>query len=191
MERRELLQYISILTGAALVGGDFFLTGCKRAAENAEMTGMFTTKDVTFFDEVAETILPRTSTPGAKDAQTGAFIATYVSDCYAPDEQDIIKKGMTAINDASQSQYKKTFINISPTQRTELLQKIAAEAKSYNENPLNVDAPPHYFTLYQQLALMGFFTSEPGYTQVWRFEPVPGKYVGCIDYQGETAWANW
>ena len=38
---------------------------------------------------------------------------------------------------------------------------------------------------------MGFFTSEAGYTQVLRFEMVPGAYKGCVDYKkGETALAN-
>jgi hypothetical protein len=39
---------------------------------------------VRFLDEVAETILPETSTPGAKAARTGVFMALMVTDAYTP-----------------------------------------------------------------------------------------------------------
>lgn len=155
------------------------------------MIGLFTKTDIIFLDEIAETIIPRTNTPGAKDAQVGSFMATFVSDCYDEKNQAIIKKAMVDINNTSKTQFKKAFVKITPEQRLELLQKAALEAKAYNENPQKtLDAPPHYYTLFQQLTLLGFFTSEPGYTQVLRYEIVPGKYEACIDYKGETAWAN-
>ncbi|MDX1942064.1 MAG: gluconate 2-dehydrogenase subunit 3 family protein, partial [Saprospiraceae bacterium] len=183
---------ISILTGAAVVGGEFFLSGCNRNDNVSEMIGLFSKKEITFFDEIAEAIIPRTSTPGAKDAQVGNFIADFVSNCYDAKDQNIIKNSLATIDQASQTQYKKAFVKITPEQRHELLQKAALEAKAYNENPQKAaDAPPHYYTLFQQLTLMGFFTSEPGYTQVLRYEIVPGKYEACIDYKEETAWANW
>lgn len=191
MKRRELLKNISILTGAAVVGGEFFLSGCNRNDNVSEMIGLFSKKEITFFDEIAETIIPRTSTPGAKDAQVGNFIADFVSNCYDAKDQNVIKNSLATIDQMSQTQYKNSFVKLSSQQRHDLLQKAATEAKVYNENPQKAnDAPPHYFTLFQQLTLMGFFTSEAGYTQVLRFEIVPGKYEGCIDYKGEMAWAN-
>lgn len=191
MNRRELLKNISILTSAAVVGADFFLSGCQ-PDDNNKGIGLFTKNDILFFDEIAETIIPRTNTPGAKDAQVGNFIADFVSNCYDAKDQTIIKNGLATINQTSQTQFKKAFVKITPEQRHELLQKAALEAKVYNDNPQKAtDAPPHYYTLFQQLTLMGFFTSESGFTQVLRYEIVPGKYEACIDYKGETAWANW
>lgn len=64
------------------------------------------------------------------------------------------------------------------------------ESKTHNLQKTDKESL-HYFTLFQQLTLMGFFTSEAGYTQVLRFEMVPGAYKGCVDYKkGETALAN-
>ncbi len=175
-----------------VVGADFFLAGCKIGEDNAEGIGLFTENDILFLNEIAETIIPRTNTPGAKDAQVGSFIADFVSNCYDAKDQNIIKNGLTTIEQASQTQYKKAFLKITPEQRHKLLQKAAVEAKIHSENPQKAsDASPHYYTLFQQLTLMGFFTSELGYTQVLRYEIVPGKYEACIDYKNETAWANW
>lgn len=184
MNRRELLRYITLLTGATVVGADVFLTGCRPA--EAEATGRFTDADVAFLDEIAETIIPRTDTPGAKDAQVGRFMADFVTDCYEESEQAIFKAGMNTVDLMSQAQFKKPFTEITPEQRQAVLRKAADESRTTAD-----DAPPHYFTLFQQLTLLGYFTSEPGYTQVLRFEMVPGRYEGCIDYKpGETAWAN-
>ena len=185
MNRRELIKNISIITGAGLVGADLFLSGCKN--RNGSSDNTFNKTDIVFFDEVAETIIPKTNTPGAKDAQTGDFIALYATECYDDKELDVLKKGIRQLNDASLKKYQNDFVRITAQQKEELLTAIDAEAKKQDEQ--NKDAVPHYFTLMKQLTLLGFFTSKQGATQVLRYVPVPGTYKGCIDYKGETAWA--
>jgi hypothetical protein len=50
--------------------------------------------------------------------------------------------------------------------------------------------PAHFFRMMKELALLGFFTSEVGYTKVLRYTEVPGRFDPCIPYtQGEPAWA--
>lgn len=52
------------------------------------------------------------------------------------------------------------------------------------------DAPPHYFRMMKELALLGFFTSEIGYTKAMRYVESPGRYEPCAPYTpGQTAWA--
>ncbi|HLG38044.1 MAG TPA: gluconate 2-dehydrogenase subunit 3 family protein, partial [Chitinophagaceae bacterium] len=91
-----------------------------------------------------------------------------------------------------EKKYGNNFIKINDSQKQELLTEIDAEAKKANEKKSEPgkEQPPHYFTLMKQMTLLGFFTSKPGATQVLRYNPVPGKYEGCIDYkEGETSWA--
>jgi hypothetical protein len=81
-------------------------------------------------------------------------------------------------------------MKLSAAQKQVLLSEIDGEAKKYIAQNATGANPPHYFTLMKQLTLLGFFTSKPGATQVLRYNPVPGKYEGCIDYKkGETSWA--
>jgi hypothetical protein len=188
MNRRELIKHIALLTGAAVAGSELFLAGCKN--EDKAATAGFSEKDISFFDEVAETILPRTNTPGARDAETGKFMASYSLDCYDEKQLKALKNGIAALNEAAKQKYGNDFLKINPSQREELLKGIDAEAKAYNSKP-EKDLPPHYFTLMKQMALLGFFTSKPGATQVLRYVPVPGRYLGCIDYkEGETSWVQ-
>ncbi|MDR0794019.1 MAG: gluconate 2-dehydrogenase subunit 3 family protein [Chitinophagaceae bacterium] len=184
MNRRELIKTISILTGATVVGGEFFLSGCKNTNKN-----IFDDKDIAFFDEVAETIIPKTNTPGAKDAETGKFIALYATECYTDEEMNALKKGIDLLNNASLKKYNAGFVKITASQKEELLTAIDAEAKNENGQTKQGTGIPHYFTLMKQLTLLGFFTSKQGATQVLRYVPIPGTYHGCIDYKGETAWA--
>jgi hypothetical protein len=191
MNRRELIKYIALLTGATVAGSEFFLSGC-RNNDNVS-AGFFTEKDISFFDEVAETILPKTNTPGAKDAEMGKFMASYSTDCYNELQLKTLKDGINKLDKSSEKINKVSFMSGTALQKQILLIETDAEAKKYNEEnkrQSNKEYPPHYFTLMKQLVLLGFFTSKPGVTQVLRYVPVPGKYYGCIDYkEGETSWA--
>ena len=72
---------VAAATGGVVIGGEFFLAGCKNP--DAAIGGKeFTESDIAFLDEVAETIFPKTSTPGAKDAKVGQFMTVMVNDCY-------------------------------------------------------------------------------------------------------------
>ena len=87
IDRREAIKRVGVmLGGVALVGGTNLLTACEKAGAPARDTaaaagsGAFTTQDIALLDEIAETILPQTKTPGAKAAKTGAFMALMVTD---------------------------------------------------------------------------------------------------------------
>src|SRR5688500_19953332 len=90
--------------GAALIGESAFITGCRDEGAGTTAAGSFTpftTDEIAFLDEVADTILPTTSTPGAKAAKTGAFMARMVTDSYSPEDQKIFRAGMVKRDDAS------------------------------------------------------------------------------------------
>ena len=188
MERRELLKLIALATGSAFIGGDLFLSGCKNAPEIGGAT--FSEEDISFLDEVAETIIPKTTTPGAKDAAVGSFMTVMVNDCYDKKDQQTFHEGIKKLDDACQKTHKTGFMKATPEQRTSLLTTLDKEAKEHQKSKQK-DDPSHYFTMMKQLTLFGFFTSKPGATQVLRHEPVPGRYDGALPYKkGDRAWAE-
>lgn len=204
MDRREAVRYISILMGGAVIGGDAFLSGCKTKDATANVAEL-KTEDIAYLNEIGETILPRTSTPGAKDANVGEFMRIMVRDCYEEADQKAFVAGMDKLNDASNKKFDKDFVAITPQQRHDLLVEIDKEAKDYqkkvsdfntkegqkekeetakgNKNYAKQHMAPHYFTMMKQLTLLGFFTSEPGMTKAVRYLPVPGRYEGCVPYK--------
>jgi hypothetical protein len=133
MDRRELLKMVALLTGGAVIGGEVFLSGCKNPDTTASTTttGAFTKDDISFLDEVAETILPKTNTPGAKEAEVGAFMTVMVTDCYAEADQKIFHEGMKKLDDASGKLNNAGFLKSTPEQRHALLVNLDKEAKDY------------------------------------------------------------
>ena len=200
MDRRELIRSIAILTGATMVGADFFLSGCTNPNKGNTVMG---SGDVALLDEIAEAILPATpSSPGAKEAKTGEFIAMMIQDCLEKADQDIITAGLAALNETCQKAHGKSFMDCSPEQRHNILLQIDAEAAEMrgkrgeegkklaatNATKLEKDkvknpVPNHYFSLIKSYTLLGFFTSEVGQKKAMRFNPIPGRYEGCIPYK--------
>lgn len=186
MNRREAVQYISLLIGGTLVGSNVFLSGCK---SNTGVALAFSDADISMMDEISDTILPATKTPGAKDAKTGQFMALMVNDCYEEKDQKVFHEGLSKINDLSKTNYQDTFMKINQSQRHDLLVKLDKEQKQYMENKKK-EEPSHYFRMMKELTLLGYFTSEAGCTQAMRYIETPGKYDGNIAYKkGDKAFA--
>jgi hypothetical protein len=137
MDRREAVKRVTaLLGGIALVGSGALLTGCgddgtSRSDTTAARFADFTADEIAFLDEVADTILPETSTPGAKAAKVGAFMALMVKDGYDARDQRIFRDGMRAIDDASQKTNGTRFMQATPAQRLALLQTLDREQKSH------------------------------------------------------------
>lgn len=182
---------IALLTSSAVIGGDVFLSSCNNdKTDRIAIKGPFSNDDVALLDEVAETILPKTKTPGAKDAQVGLFMTVMVNDCYTEADQKTFHEGMKKLDEACDKLNKTNFIKATFNQRHALLLNLDKEQTNYQKSKKPGD-PNHYFTMMKQLTLMGFFTSKPGANEALRYIAVPGKYEGCIPYkQGDRAWAT-
>ena len=208
--REAILRVTALLGGVALVGGNALLTGCR---PDASSEAPFSANDVAFLDEVADTILPRTSTPGAKDVQTGAFMAMMVHDTYSPSDQKIFRDGMRTIDDATKKAHNVSFMNATPQQRLSVLEAIDRDQKVYSDarkaesrtkalawmtdqrreaapgadigpaTAITQDKPAHYFRMMKELALLGYFTSEAGATQALRYVEAPGGFEPCVPYK--------
>lgn len=212
MDRRELLKMIAVLTGGVVIGGEVFLTGCK-AGGKADLG--FTTSNISLLDEVAETIIPATATPGAKAAAVGEFMKVMVTDCYTEPQQIAFTNGIASLDEGCKKANGKPFMDCTPEQRHEFLVSLEKEAKEFNTKRDLADkpkreatdktnssfpwkdqkefqaAPSHYYTMMKQLTLLGFFTSKTGMTETLRHAPVPGKFDGAFPYaKGDKAWAE-
>jgi hypothetical protein len=191
MNRREALSSVALLLGGTIIGAEAFLSGCTNADKKIGTAGLnFTPEDISFLDEVGDTIIPATDTPGAKDVKIGEFMHTIVRDCYNKTDQDIFIAGMGKLNDASKTLNGKNFLECTPEERKTLLIQLDKEQKEYTASKKKED-PPHYFRMMKELTIWGYFTSEPGATKALRYVAVPGKYEGCIPYKkGDKAWAT-
>ncbi len=207
------MQRVAFLMGGALSAPTMIamLEGCKSnpASEAASSFG-FSTDYKSLVAEIAEIIIPKTATPGAKDAGVGAFVEVMLKDCYKPSQQEHFVKGLDALEEASKkANGGKKFLESTPEQQTTLLKSFEAmsneEAKKNDatkkivdaetglakESKAKAEAPPTpFFKIMKELTLLGYFTSEVGAKQALAFVDVPGRYEGCVKMTlGQKAWA--
>jgi len=206
--REAILRVTALLGGATLVGGTALLTGCREG--NTDVP--FTSEEIAFLDEVAETILPQTATPGAKAAKTGAFMALIVTDSYNRADRKIFRKGMRSLDRAVKSAHDVSLMEATPQQRLDVMRRLDREQKSQSDArrdmqlrraeaflsdqrkeaapgadvgaaaAITADPPAHYFRMMKELALLGYFTSEIGCTQAQRYLETPGRFDPCVPY---------
>jgi hypothetical protein len=206
MNRRDAIGRVALLMGGAVIGAEFFISGCK--STTTQVSDLFDTNHVALLNEVADTILPTTSSPGAKAANVGQFMAVMVRDCYTPADQKIFLEGLTKLDDAAKKQYSNKFLDLTAAQRTDLLTALDKEQKAFtadrnkkleadkiahkgNDSYKPIELPNHYFRMYKELTLLGYFTSEIGATKALRYIAVPGHYDGNLPYKkGDKAWAT-
>jgi hypothetical protein len=188
MNRRDAIRNVAILMGTALSASTLAaLEGCKSRPATYTLQ---TPETKALLAEIAETIIPETTSPGAKAANVQDFIQLMINDCYDEKAQKVFEAGLNKLNADSKSKFSgKDFMEITPEQRTELLTAIDQERVDYNKNKKKGD-DTHYFQYMKELTLLGYFTSEPGATKALRYIAVPGRYDGCVPYKkGDKAWA--
>ncbi|MEO8335185.1 MAG: gluconate 2-dehydrogenase subunit 3 family protein [bacterium] len=189
MNRREAVARLFAITGTMAVGGELFLAGC-RAPEAAKRTVAFSTADIALMDEIADTIIPATDTPGAKAAKVGAFMAMTAHDCYDDASYASLRGGLQTIDDASRKRHGKSFMDSTPADRTTLLDELDADQRAHTLKR-SAGEPVHYFRLMKELTLIGYFSSEIGCTKALRYVESPGSYDGNAPYKkGDRAWYN-
>jgi hypothetical protein len=208
LTRREVIQRVStLLGGAALAGGEqlfaFSFDAAALDSATAQGAGSFTAAEVALLDEIAETILPETTTPGAKAARTGAFMALMVTAAYTEEDRAVFRAGMETLDAACRRAHGAAFLQASPAQRLSLLESLDREQKTAMEERANAprsrapaaeaapDQPAHYFRMMKELALLGYFTSEIGCTKAMRYIETPGRFDPCVPHApGDRTWAG-
>lgn len=188
MDRREALKTSTLLLGYALsasaVAG--VLAGCKadgtvRTSGELKWSPTFFKSDqIDTIAEIAETILPRTETPGAKDVYAHQFIDAMLANHYQPDEQNHFLKGFQDFNDRCQASFGDTFLSADRDARHTLLSAYEEEMKQW-QAPVNSEHKirPFYRTI-KELTVLGFFTSEKIGEEFLSYDPIPGNYEPCV-----------
>src|SRR6478752_5852346 len=129
MNRRELLKSIALVTGGVVIGGDIFLTGCK---VGPKLEAGFTASHIDLLDEVGETIIPATTTPGAKAVKIGEFMKLVVTDCYTETQQSAFMQGIAEFKSSCEKMHGQSFMQCDTIQRKDFLITLEREAKTLN-----------------------------------------------------------
>jgi gluconate 2-dehydrogenase gamma chain len=200
MDRREAIQRAALVLGYAVSGPVLagVLKGCKATPELAYKPVFFTEDQARLVSELAEIIIPRTTTPGAKDAGVPNFIDAMLKEVYPKEEQEKFLKGLEAIDEDARKTYGDNFVDCEPEEQKTLVKKYHEEAfkNASGDGPTGwwnagAGGGKPFILEMKELTLVGFFTSQPGATEVLQYNQVPGPFKGCVPLtEVGKAWAT-
>jgi len=190
LQRRDILRRAAWILGGAISAPAALaiLQGC--SAKDSPAAG--TTPALKFLKadqylviaEIAEIMLPKTETSGAKDVGVPAFIDVALDAIYDTESKDRFNTGYADFTKAAGAGGK-PFLEQEPAAR-------AAFVKTSLETALSGDHDPKPFILMtRELALLGYFTTQPGITENMTYEAVPTVYHGCVPVSQMKMPAYW
>jgi len=177
MNRRDALKSVMVMMGGTMVGATAVLTGC--TPEN-QIEGLeFDPDDIAYLDEIGDTIIPETDTPGAKAVGIGSFMVMMVKDTYDGDNQKVFVDGLNSMRKDFKKANGKDFVGAPAEERLAYLNGMYEEYKSSEEKK------PKVINMLRDLTVLGYFTSEIGATQALTYVESPGRFDPCIPWTDE------
>ncbi|MFN5170211.1 MAG: gluconate 2-dehydrogenase subunit 3 family protein [Cyclobacteriaceae bacterium] len=180
MNRRDAIQRTALILGYAVSAPALMgiLKGCKAAPELNYQPVFLSEEQAGVVSELAEILLPKTDTPGAKDVGVPRFIDQVVNECYAKEDQDRFLQGLQKFDEDARKAFGDSFVYGEPADQLAFVKQQHDEAVAMIKADPSAKRP--FILMVKELTLLGYFTSEPGATQVLQYEPVPGAYHGCV-----------
>jgi gluconate 2-dehydrogenase gamma chain len=178
MQRREILRRAAWLLGGAISAPAALavLQGCSAKEEPGAAAApprFLTAAELALVAEIAEIMIPKTDTSGARDAGVPAFIDMALDGLYAPEDQARFKSGLTEFETAARDSGK-PFLEQDAPARTAFLQRSLGAALSGERKP------KPFILMTRELALLGYFTSKVGITENMEYVSVPTAFHGCV-----------
>ncbi len=178
INRREAIRRAAVLAGVAFSPAWLSLVERGAAAAQGPALSAGQLADVS---AAAERILPRTDTPGAIDAGVPAFISALYSGFMSDAERHMLTSGLDRLDVASRAAHGTVFAALTVDQQDAVLRGIAVAEEGQ---------PQGFFRLFRSATILGYFTSEQVGKNVLHYDPIPGRYDGCVPL-GDVGNRNW
>lgn len=190
MDRREMLGRMAFLLGAAALPGEALAAPAPRARPFLNPARM------RLLSAVADTMIPKTDTPGALDAKVPAKFDALLLNWAAPARRVELVGALSKIDALALAQEKAGFAALTPEKRTALLTAHDAAALKAVPDTRKLTgmaammagpavADPAYAKL-RELIILLFFVSEEALTSVLEYEHSPGSWTPSIKVTPQT-----
>jgi gluconate 2-dehydrogenase gamma chain len=180
MDRRQTLKGLGALAGASLAGtsllAEFFRVSAAIRDDGAAWAPkLLTPAQAALLPELVEVVIPRTDTPGAKDALVHVFVDLFVKDCYPQARREVFLQGFADVEAASRAKYGRDFLALAADERLALLTALERDSFQKNEPP-----EKSFVRSLKSMTMLGYFSSKSGATQAADYVQSPGPYRGCV-----------
>jgi len=177
--RTALRQFLVISAGAAL------LPSCLQDQSKSTIllkNFQIGNHEEKLLAELADTIIPATSTPGAKDVSAHLFALKMLDDCYSAEDRKKFLKGLQQLEEAAKTASGQSFLKCTPAQREALIGEI--------ENRAAASELDFCYSVMKRLTILAYSSSQFFLTKVHVYELVPGRYHGCVPIKNDLKTAS-
>ncbi|MEH6558100.1 MAG: gluconate 2-dehydrogenase subunit 3 family protein [Oceanicoccus sp.] len=187
MNRRETLKMAAVVLGGVLSESLSAAVMAGVSPSGKVSRQLFDASGRKTLEILAELIIPETDTPGAMAAGVPDFIEVMVSDWYTDTERNVFLEGLHELSEYCEKTYGKKINDCSNDEQVSALQWSEQESKKYpvkRSSPLSrtIDEDSPFFTKIKELTVLGYYTSEVGAKQELRYNPMPMKYDGNLNF---------
>jgi hypothetical protein len=195
MDRREVIKRMALSIGYTVSAPAILaiLNSCESAPELGWQPAVFTPAQAISLEALTEAILPKTSTPGAKDMKVAQTMDAFISVVFSPADQAQFKNELDVFLKECESDQGKTFEKCSAEEQVAFLSKYDTP-ESYGISVWGTDMAKKpvnsIFKKVKAMTVSSYFNTEELGERVLRYLPIPGKYVACQPYEkGTKAWS--
>jgi hypothetical protein len=176
VDRRALLQSAILLVGGSIAGSPALAL-----ADTPKAARFFSAAQFATMAEVADIILPKTDTPGAKEAGVPEALDALMTNWASVERQQQFRRLIDEIDLAALGSGGTAFPAMPKAKRAELV-------RSYDTAKLAAGDP--VYAKFKELVITLYYSSEAGATKELRYELIPGKWEPGIEMAPDTrAWA--
>jgi Gluconate 2-dehydrogenase subunit 3 len=190
MNRRKAILSFFLIGGGATAS----YSGYKWWKIHRTPDFLFLQNNKELIGDLAEVILPKTDTPGAKEAGVAAFIVAQISDCSDRKTQNNFIDGLKELVAYSYASYNKSFGSLSAAEQVKTITHFREKGKSMVGMVGKVQNKllgKSFYSILRAYTTVGYCTSKLGATQGLAYQYIPGAFQGCLPLaKGQKAWAT-
>lgn len=123
-------------------------------------------------EELSETLIPKTDTPGARDVAAHLFLLKMVDDCMSPEQQQRFISGLKSFQKLAGQKLTTSFEAADPSRKLAFIKEIHDRNGS--------DDLAFFYQTSRQYTIQGYASSQFYLTQVQVYELVPSRFHGCV-----------
>jgi gluconate 2-dehydrogenase gamma chain len=190
LDRRSMIGRMAMLLGVASLPVEAFAKAAPRSKKFLNVRRM------RLLSAVADTMIPKTDTPGALDAKVPVKFDGLLANWASPERRVELLGALLKIDAAAMAQEKVGFAALTPAKRNALLSAHDAAALKGVPDTRKLKgmsammagpsvADPAYAKL-RELIIMLYFYSEEALTSVLTYEHVPGGWTPSVKVTPET-----